>query len=433
MLGNLLGAAVLSVSTIYVWLILYNERLNYKKVEVYIVYILIIIGLIINYFYVNMAYKMVTLFIMLSILNWLLFRKNIRETILSTIMFELIVFIAETTFSLFVIICIPQSDFKIIMDSFFGTLFTNIIIAVIICFIIQFNFVKRFYEYILNSTDKIKINQLLLVVLFLVMSFNLIFFNTYNQSDFLTIMIINNVLIIIYSIVAFNMIKNNNKYLEINSKYSTALDCLKEYEKILDQYKVSNHENKNQLLTIRSMVVNKEKNIPKYIDTIIDEKIEDDEKLMFQTTIIPAGGLRAVIYSKILDMKKNDIVFSLNVDKKIRTVDFIGLGDKLAYDVCRIISVYLDNAIDAVSSNKDGSISIEFYIENQNLCISIANTFTTIDLDRIDEMGYTTKTSGHGYGLPLVKQIISKNNDSLKNERKIIDNIFTQILKISVK
>jgi len=432
MLGNLIGSAILSISTIYVWLILYKEKLNYRKVRLYIVYSLITIGLIVNYFYINMAYKMVTLFIMLSIFNWLLFRKNLRETILSTIVCEIIVFVAETIFSLIVIICIPKGDFEIIMESFFGTLFTNLIIAGLLCFIIQFNFVKRFYVYMLNSTSKIKINELLLVVLFLVMSFNLIFFNTYNQSDFLTIMIINNVLIIIYSIVAFNMIKNNNKYLEINSKYGTALGSLKEYEKILDQYKVSNHENKNQLLTIRSMVANKEKNIPKYIDTVINEKIEDDEKLMFQATIIPEGGLRAVIYSKILDIKKNDIAFFLNVDKKIRTLDFIGLGDKLAYDVCRIISVYLDNAIDAVVSNKNGSISIEFYIENQKLCISIANTFTTIDLDKIDEKGYTTKASGHGYGLPLVKQILSKNTDYLKNERKITDDVFTQILKIVI-
>jgi len=379
-----------------------------------------------------MALKIMVLIVLLSAFNWLLFRKNIRETVLSTIMFELIVFIAEAIFSLIVIMCIPQNDLKTIMESFFGILFTNFIISVIICFIIQFDFVKGVYENILNSTNKIKTKQLIILVLFLVMSYNLIFFNTYNQSNFLIVMLVNNFLIIIYAIAIFNMVKNNNKYLEISSKYGTALDCLKEYEKILDQYKVSNHENKNQLLTIRSMIANKEKNIPNFIDTVIDEKIQDDENLMFQTTIIPAGGLRAVIYSKILNMKKNNITFFLNIDKKIRSVDFIGLGDKLAYDVCRIISVYLDNAIDAVLSNKEGSVSIQFYIDDQNLCIAIANTFVTIDVNKIDEMGYTTKTEGHGYGLSLVKQIISKNTTYLKNERKITDNVFTQILKIKI-
>lgn len=432
MLGKLLGSGVLSISTIYVWATLYKEKLNFKKLRLYIVYISLTISLIFNYYYSNMALKIIILIVLLSVFNWLLFRKNLRETILSTIMFELIVFIAEAIFSLIVIICIPQSDFKTIMESFFGILFTNFIISVIICFIIQFNFVKGIYENILNSTNKIKIKQLIIFVLFLVMSYNLIFFNTYNQSNFLTVMLVNNFLIVIYSIVIFNMVKNNNKYLEISSKYGTALDCLKEYEKILDQYKVSNHENKNQLLTIRSMIANKEKNIPNFIDTVIDEKIQDDENLMFQTTIIPAGGLRAVIYSKILNMKKNNITFFLNIDKKIRSVDFIGLGDKLAYDVCRIISVYLDNAIDAVLSNKEGSVSIQFYIDDQNLCIAIANTFVTIDVNKIDEMGYTTKTEGHGYGLSLVKQIISKNTTYLKNERKITDNLFTQILKIKI-
>ena len=432
MLGKLLGSGVLSISTIYVWTTLYKEKLNFKKLRIYIVYISLTISLILNYYYSNMALKIMVLIVLLSAFNWLLFRKNIRETVLSTIMFELIVFIAEAIFSLIVIMCIPQNDLKTIMESFFGILFTNFIISVIICFIIQFDFVKGVYENILNSTNKIKTKQLIILVLFLVMSYNLIFFNTYNQSNFLTVMLVNNFLIIIYAIAIFNMVKNNNKYLEISSKYGTALDCLKEYEKILDQYKVSNHENKNQLLTIRSMIANKEKNIPNFIDTVIDEKIQDDENLMFQTTIIPAGGLRAVIYSKILNMKKNNITFFLNIDKKIRSVDFIGLGDKLAYDVCRIISVYLDNAIDAVLSNKEGSVSIQFYIDDQNLCIAIANTFVTIDVNKIDEMGYTTKTEGHGYGLSLVKQIISKNTTYLKNERKITDNLFTQILKIKI-
>jgi two-component system sensor histidine kinase AgrC len=181
------------------------------------------------------------------------------------------------------------------------------------------------------------------------------------------------------------------------------------------------------------MIVNKEKNIPKYIDTFIEEKQEDDEKLMFQTSIIPAGGLRAVIYTKILNMKKNNIKFFLNIDKKIRAVDFIGLGDKLAYDVCKIISVYLDNAIDAVLPNNQGSISIEFYIEDQYLCIAISNTFISIDIDKIDGIGYTTKSKGHGYGLPLANELISRNNSFIKKERRITDDVFTQVLKINIK
>ncbi|MGE5455977.1 MAG: GHKL domain-containing protein [Ignavibacteriales bacterium] len=432
MLAGILGSGALSVAIMYVWFVLYGEKIDFRKPRIYIIYASLSIGLILNYFYSTMALKVTTAIILLGIFNWLLFRKNLRAVVISTILTEAIVFTAETIFSLIVIISIPKADFKTIMESYFGVLFTNVIISFIIIFIIQFNFVKRLYNKLLKSTNKIKVKQLTIIVLFLVMSYNLIFFNTYNQSNFLTVMIINTSLIVIYSIITFKMIKNNNNYLDISSKYGTALDCLKEYETMLDQYKVCNHENKNQLLTIRSMIVKKEKSIPKYIDSVINEKIEDDEKLMFETTIIPEGGLRAIIYSKILYMKKNNINFFINVDKKIRTVDFIGLGDKLAYDVCRIVSVYLDNAIDAVLPNKDGSISIEFYIDDKCLCIAISNTFTTINLDRIDEMGYTTKNDGHGYGLPLVKEILIKNSSILKNERKITNDVFTQILRIKI-
>ena len=69
---------------------------------------------------------------------------------------------------------------------------------------------------------------------------------------------------------------------------------------------------------------------------------------------------------------------------------------------------------------------------DETLNISITNYFEgVIDLDKMDETRYTTKGEGHGYGLTLVKEIIGK-NPRLQNVRKINDNVFTQILKITL-
>ena len=222
-----------------------------------------------------------------------------------------------------------------------------------------------------------------------------------------------------------------NNYLKMYSKYNNTMETLKSYEDILDKYKVANHENKNQLLMIRNMLGKKDNSeASKYIDKIVKNEYVDDENLIMETSKIPSGGLRALIYSKILYMKNNNIDFNLKVDRKIRNIEFSELRENITLDICKVIGVFLDNAIEETEKIFNGSISIELYMLENKLNISISNLFEgAIEFDKLDEIKYTTKGQGHGYGLVLVKEIISRNS-MLENVRMINDNVFTQILKI---
>jgi two-component system sensor histidine kinase AgrC len=280
------------------------------------------------------------------------------------------------------------------MDSYFGVLYTNVIISFIVIFIIQFNFVKYFYNYLLKSTDKIKIKQLTIIALFLVLSYNVIFFNTYNQSNFLTVMLINTTLIVVYSIIIFKMIKNNNNYLDISSKYGTALDALKEYEKMLDQYKVCNHENKNQLLVIKGMTNKNNKKLLKYLDDITNTGFNDDEEWFLKLRKIPIGGLKGLFYYKILSMKEKNINVSFHISRDIKKEEFTGLSEETNAVICKIMGVFLDNAIDAVTKLKEKNISLEIYKENDYIIICVANNYEgTIDFSKLGQKGFSTKGS----------------------------------------
>ena len=204
---------------------------------------------------------------------------------------------------------------------------------------------------------------------------------------------------------------------------------------MIDQFRVYTHENRNEFYTIRNMLKNgdKREDIIKYIDALIDNKIQDNEKIMKKTAKIPSGGLRATIYSKLCLMDKLKIKYKLNISRDVKTTDLIDLDEELVLKICRILGVFLDNAIEAVKTLKKKEISVEMYILDNKLCVDITNNFKgNLELDKISEAKYTTKGNGHGYGLTLVNQILNEEIGILENEKSINRDTFTQTLKIKM-
>ena len=181
------------------------------------------------------------------------------------------------------------------------------------------------------------------------------------------------------------------------------------------------------------MVDNDTKQIKDYVKALLRNELKDDEKLMNEVIVIPPGGLRGLIYSKLLTIKSKNIKHNLYVSKNVKTVDLINILDvSTIIDTCQIIGVYIDNAIDEASKTKDSFIKIDIYTEKKHLFISVSNSFiSNIEIEKIDNIGYTTKGEGHGYGLSLTKSLIEKDL-RLSNQKKINGNVFTQILKIKM-
>ena len=154
---------------------------------------------------------------------------------------------------------------------------------------------------------------------------------------------------------------------------------------------------------------------------------------MRKTFKIPEGGLRAIIYGKLCKMDELRIKYSLDIARDVRTVDLINMDEEIVLNICKILGVFLDNAIEAVKNLKEKQITIEIYLMDGKLCIDITNNFEgKLELDKLDKEKYTTKGKNHGYGLSLVKQIINDNSNIFENEKSISRNTFTQKLKIKM-
>lgn len=426
---DILGVVCLSLSNIFVWSILLNKKLDFKNYKIFITVVsLSFISLVI---YGTVQKFTLTTALMIFLIRFL-FGTNIKESIITSIFVQTINVISEFIFSI-ILIFILGVKFDPMNITSLITLFADVFVGSCCILIAKLNLVSKLYNSIIRITNKSKMKYLLIGLIPIIFIFNAYIQLTYYKMDSFYIFFLNNISIYLVVTIILILVKRENDYIKIYNKYNTTLNSLKEYEDILDKYRVSNHENKNQLLTIRNMIPVRNKKIISYIDEIVENKLRDDEKIMHEVSIIPAGGIRGLIYSKILYMKENNIEYELNISKEIRTVDLINkLNDSDILDICQIIGVYIDNAIEAVLNIKDKYVNIEMYLEENNLVFEISNYYEgNIEINKIDQKGYTTKGKGHGYGLSLTKQII-KNNKKLSNNKMITNETFSQMLKIKM-
>lgn len=429
----MIGSLLLCVTSVYMWRILYNEKYNYKNFKNYLVLIILIIFTSFNHIFVNNFVKVFTVTFALVLSNYFIFKKKINEIIIAPLITQFIVFISESILLIIAnfIFSLTSND---LMSMCYGTIGINIIVFLLSLFLIRLKCVKKLYKFLVGTTDNISIKTLVLVLSVVIVMTNFYAASQYYRMNSKYMLIINSSFIIIYSFIVFKMLEQKNRYIKISNKYNMTNTTLKELEQNVTRLKITNHENKNQLLTIRNMIKKGEdsKSLIKHIENIVNTKIKDDETLMLQTSTITNSMISSIVYSKMLTMKENDVDVDLIISRDIKDLYLSDIPDELAVEVCKIIGVYLDNALEEVSKYEEKIINIEFYAEKKTLCIAISNNFEgEIDFEKMDNLGYTTKENGHGYGLSLAREII-ESNDKLSSEREIKDNIFKQILKIKM-
>lgn len=421
---------------VYAWVKLLNESFDLKKYRLQILTLILTVALFLTLkqFIPQETIRLIINVVGLIIINYLLLNKNVKFSITSVLISGIVLIVAELIFAL-VYSATIGSNATILYTSGYNGIIINFIIAIIA--IIIFNVKKIFdlsnllIEYSSESKNKwIAIYSIFFLALAISSTCS-----SYLQWNPIYVLIINMVVICLFIFTITRYVIKQKELEKISSKYETSVSSLKEYEVMIDKFRVDTHENKNEFRTIRNMLKAKEnrEKVIKYIDKLIDNKIKDNVQIMKKTAKIPEGGLRATIYSKLCLMDKLNIKYKLNISRDVSTTDLINLDEDLVLKICKILGVFLDNAIEAVKELKNKEITVEIYNMDNNLCIDITNNFKgNLDLDKISETKYTTKGDGHGYGLALVNKILKEETDKLENEKSVNRDTFTQTLKIKM-
>lgn len=429
LLLDFLGALILSISAIYTISKIMNFSITKVGIIRYIISILTLsVYLIISYHSTMIFLRYLLSIFAMPLITVFIMKKSFKESFVASFFTFILIAISELLFAILVSF-ILKTD----IENFYGVLIGNVGVALILFILIN---VPRLLDLLQSWLEKISASKryyLIALIVTLCFSISIVVYINYFDTTTRLRFILSLIVIVTYTVITLVLFNEKNNSSKIQYEYENVLNNLNEYEKMLDFQKVANHENKNQLLVIKGMIDKKDSKINEYIDSIVLEKSEDNEDFLYRTNIIPSGGLRGLVYYKLLSMKEKGININLNISSKVRKIELEKMGVGLNKDLCKIMGVILDNARQAVEDLEQKNIDIEMnYIDNE-FVIVVANNFEgNLDLSEMDNIGYTTKGSGHGYGLALMKQLIDK-NESLYNQKNIYGQKFVQKVILKLK
>lgn len=431
---DLIGASTILITTSIIFgkILLENKKikLNTKKI-IAIIIAIILYSLIIGF--LEGTTKTLCIFTLHIMLYKYLYKVSIYDTIFLTFLYIILAIIPDLIV-LFIMIYVIKIPEEVFYAQFNGTTIATLIVCALLILLVYI--FRKWLRKILN----IKLDNNKGIIIYTILTLScvlLIFYDSFMEirlpeNSITSIIIMLTFVVILYSLIRQKI--ENNKIVE---KYDKLLEFIKKYEIGIEEQKSLRHESKNQLLTIKTKLIEKRANkeIIEYIDNLIDEHKGYAEDKYGKFQYLPANGIKGLFYYKAMEAEEKGIKLSINVSEKVegsfleklKVEDFKQLG--------RLIGIYLDNAIEASEASKKKQLGIEVYKKEKDILMIISNTYEgKIDEESVGKIKYTTKGKNHGYGLMLANRILTENKRFV-SERKITDKLYEQrlIIKKSIK
>lgn len=242
--------------------------------------------------------------------------------------------------------------------------------------------------------------------------------------------IITMIILLCFCLVGLLLLKQKSDIYKTRTMYQQLVDYSDITNELLEDYRIVAHEHKNQLLIISSMIGKDNKELVEYVDNLLDKRTDNKYVWISQLNHIPLSGLKGLINYKLIEMEKLKINIGISISSEIYKTKLKKLSLQQKDNLYSIIGIYLDNAIQAAKESKEKEISLELYKEKRDIVMILANTYTgNLELDKIDNYGYTTKGKNHGVGLHIVKRILEEEK-SFSQSRSLFENYYVQELRI---
>lgn len=314
-----------------------------------------------------------------------------------------------------------------IRASFILSIVANLLISILSIIIINIkvflNKIQKFYKNI--YTKKLMISIAFLIMLLI--GFILLLYNFANNQVNEEVYIVNIIIVILFVVIASIYIDSKNDYKTLYDEYDNLFSYVQNFEEWIDKEQLNRHEYKNQLAILRT--ISKDKKVNAKIDEILEDTLNVKDTITSNLKNIPNGGLKGLLYYKSAIAQKNKINLSVDVSLK-KSTSLKQLQETQIKDLCKLIGIYFDNAIEAATDTKEKYIMLEIYELNDSIKFVISNTYyNTIPASERNVKGISSKGENRGNGLYFANNIISKNK-WLESVQEEIDNLYVQTLII---
>lgn len=363
------------------------------------------------------------------------FKTSIMKAILAEILPMLIITLFETLYSklcfkLFGIYIVDGANIIIYRIPYMLILYLTLYLFSHLVKFIKLNF--NSFEKLSPTHKRLLIINLILIVICIGLQFYLIAYYTSVLPIFITV--ISLIFLITYSLVSiYSIIKTLNLEMTKTNLEQSQLHN-KTLELLYNNTRAFKHDFSNILTAFGGYLFAKDiDGLSKYYDKVLEECHINNNLSTLNPEVINNPAIYNILATKYYNADELNIKIDLQV--------FINLNElKMdVYDFSRIMGILLDNAIEAAAQCSDKLIRIEIRDIKPRKCqvLTIENTYLNndIDLSKLSEKGYTTKTDdaeNHGIGLWQVAKMLKKSKNVLLDTSKT-DTLFKQELAIYYK
>lgn len=393
------------VSTYFMFLgysFISKEKFKYNFKNIVFVIILAFLFLLNKKFNIVVS-SVLTSIILLLLFSKIIFKNNIRNTIVYALTYYLILSVYDFIFSFFfywlnAIIDPDLSQNYLIMGGF------TLLITFLTSLFCKLKFVRKFSDLIINLSKNNYVNVLVisLIILFIVILSTKLSLE-YDYEKFLFNLLLLSVFLFF---IVFAFIKNHLAQKEKQEK-ETLLEFISEYEKIIDENRINKHEMLNNLIILRSFEDKNTEEYNKVLDDLIVTYDNNSDACIKNISKLPTG-LKGILYYKINDMKNKNINLNVNISKRVSSpLEKLPLDEYVI--LSRIIGIVMDNALEASIKSKEKFVMIEVFEQNDNVIIIIENSYNNkVDVNDLKKKNFSTKGKSRGLGLYIANMLLKK-------------------------
>lgn len=422
---KIIDSLIMAISSFYIIKKLTNSNQKLLKINVIALFILILLP---SCLLVETEYK--TTVTLLAYLIQIFIYKKIFNLDLSNsiILCGFIMVIISLSDGLLTIIEIPFITYEQARNIWYISLTNNILIGIISLALSHVKILKNAFNFIskkINTKQRIisGIFTILIVVIITLLYINLS--NIFELNLYYSITLGS---IIIFFLLYYFYMDERNSYEKLHEEYSTVFDYVQNFENWIDDEQMYRHELKNNLSMIRGMT--KEKKVIKKVEDMLGAAIIVEDQYVEQLRSIPKGGLKGLLYYKIAIASNNKVNMITEVSPKV-TERIEELGEAKLRQICILLGIYLDNAIEAATQSEKKVVTLEIYLSKERLNFVVSNTYENdIPLEEIKKKGYSTKGEDRGKGLHYAEKVVNKNKD-LNADNIILNEYYIQTLSIN--